>query len=54
MRIGIVSDSHDRVEVLRSAVDFLSDRCDVLLHAGDLSAPVHRGRCWRSSPARCT
>ncbi len=39
MRIGIVSDSHDRVEVLRSAVDFLSDRCDVLLHAGDLSAP---------------
>ena len=39
MRIGIVSDSHDRVEVLRSAVDFLANRCDVLLHAGDLSAP---------------
>jgi hypothetical protein len=39
MRIGIVSDSHDRVEALRVAVAALSAEADVLLHAGDLCAP---------------
>ncbi len=39
MRIGILSDSHGRVEPTRSAVRTLLDRgCSVLIHLGDLGS----------------
>jgi putative phosphoesterase len=38
--VGILSDSHDNRETLRKAVNiFNHQRCDLVLHAGDLVAP---------------
>ena len=40
MLVGIVSDSHDNVPMLRRAVDhFNADGCELVIHAGDVVAP---------------
>lgn len=40
MIIGIVSDSHDNVPMLRRAVEhFNADGCELVIHAGDVVAP---------------
>jgi hypothetical protein len=39
MRVGILSDSHDHVRNLRSALGALAGEADVLLHCGDFCAP---------------
>lgn len=38
--IGIISDTHDNIEAIRKAVDFLNSRkVSLVLHAGDFIAP---------------
>ena len=40
MRIGVVSDTHDRVEVIADAIRLLVDqRVELILHCGDIEAP---------------
>jgi putative phosphoesterase len=39
MRIGILSDSHDHVWNLRTAVRALRDEADILVHCGDFCSP---------------
>jgi len=40
MKIGIVSDSHDNLPMIRKALELLSSRgAEMLLHAGDFVAP---------------
>ena len=40
MQIGIVSDSHDRIEETHKAMHLLSSEgCEVLVHCGDFCAP---------------
>jgi putative phosphoesterase len=40
MRIGIISDTHDQVEITRLAVAWLrSQNADLLVHCGDISTP---------------
>ncbi len=40
MRIGIVSDTHDRVEAIAEAVRLLADQqVEVILHCGDIESP---------------
>jgi putative phosphoesterase len=40
MRLGILSDTHDRLERTRAAVKLLCDEgADVLIHCGDLTGP---------------
>ena len=40
MKIGVISDSHDRLPTLRRAVDlFKRLEVEAILHAGDLVAP---------------
>ena len=38
--IGVLSDSHDNLTLLRRAVTLFNDmKCDLVIHAGDLVAP---------------
>jgi putative phosphoesterase len=39
MNVGIVSDTHDNLDVVTAAVDYLSEEADVVLHCGDMVAP---------------
>lgn len=40
MRIGLISDTHDRLESIKKAVDlFNAERVKLVLHAGDLVSP---------------
>ncbi|WXG40744.1 MAG: metallophosphoesterase [Candidatus Freyarchaeum deiterrae] len=40
MLIGIMSDSHDRLEAIRAAIEkFNSESVDLVLHAGDIVSP---------------
>ncbi|MEM3588102.1 MAG: metallophosphoesterase [Candidatus Jordarchaeaceae archaeon] len=40
MLIGIMSDSHDRIEAVRAAIEkFNLERVDLVLHAGDIVSP---------------
>jgi putative phosphoesterase len=40
MRIGVVSDTHDRVETVAEAVRLLTDqRVELILHCGDIETP---------------
>lgn len=39
MKIGIISDSHDRIENLNKALDRLKNSAKVLIHCGDFCAP---------------
>jgi len=40
MRLGIISDTHDRLPTFERAVDlFLAERVEAILHAGDYVAP---------------
>lgn len=37
MKIGIISDSHQKLDYLKSCIDFLkSEGCEYLIHAGDI------------------
>jgi putative phosphoesterase len=41
MRIGVVSDTHDRVEAVAEAVRLLSDhQVELILHCGDIETPA--------------
>jgi hypothetical protein len=39
MQVGIVSDTHDNLDVVERAVDLFVDRADVVVHCGDIVAP---------------
>lgn len=40
MKIGIISDTHDNLELAREAVDFFENKeCEAVLHCGDMVAP---------------
>jgi putative phosphoesterase len=39
MKVGVVSDTHDNVELAREAVKFLEERVAVVIHCGDVIAP---------------
>ncbi len=40
MLIGVMSDSHDRIEAIRAAIEkFNSESVDIVLHAGDIVSP---------------
>ena len=40
MKVGIISDTHDRLETIRRAVDVFNDSgVDLVLHAGDFVSP---------------
>ena len=39
MHVGIVSDTHDDLDVVQRAVDHFADTADVVVHCGDIVAP---------------
>jgi hypothetical protein len=39
MQVGIVSDTHDNLDVVQRAVDHFADTADVVVHCGDIVAP---------------
>ncbi|QKQ98422.1 YfcE family phosphodiesterase [Candidatus Nanohaloarchaea archaeon] len=39
MKIGIVSDTHDSIELADKAADFFDDRVEKVVHCGDMIAP---------------
>lgn len=39
MKVGIVSDTHDNLDVVQAAVDVFEDEADVVVHCGDIVAP---------------
>ena len=40
MKLGVMSDSHDNVPMVRKAVElFNAEQCDLVIHAGDYCAP---------------
>jgi len=40
MKVGILSDSHDNLALLKQALDILEkEKVDLILHAGDYVAP---------------
>jgi putative phosphoesterase len=39
MHVGVVSDTHDNLDVVQRAVDHFSDVADVVVHCGDIVAP---------------
>jgi putative phosphoesterase len=39
MEVGIVSDTHDNLDVVRDAVDVFEGRADAVVHCGDVVAP---------------
>jgi putative phosphoesterase len=39
MELGIVSDTHDNLDVVQAAVDLFAGRVDAVCHGGDVSAP---------------
>jgi putative phosphoesterase len=39
MELGIVSDTHDNLDVVEAAVDLFSGRVDAVCHCGDVVAP---------------
>lgn len=39
MRIGIISDTHDNIELAEKASDFFDDRVKKVIHCGDMIAP---------------
>jgi len=39
MKVGIVSDTHDNLDVIESAVDLFSGRVEAVIHCGDIVAP---------------
>jgi hypothetical protein len=46
MRIGILSDTHDRIQRTQSAVKLLvAERADTLVHCGDLTGPEVVAEC---------
>lgn len=46
MRLGVLSDTHDRLARTRSAVEMLRERgAEALIHCGDLTGPAIVGIC---------
>jgi len=40
MKVGIVSDTHDNIELVEEAVNFFErEECEVVIHCGDMVAP---------------
>jgi putative phosphoesterase len=39
MNLGIISDTHDDLDVVHAAVDLFSGRADAVLHCGDVVSP---------------
>ncbi len=39
MKLGIVSDTHDNLDVVHSAVELFRDEVDTVIHCGDIVAP---------------
>ena len=39
MKIGIISDTHDNLDVIENAVDLFEAEADVVVHCGDIVAP---------------
>ncbi|MFW2331941.1 MAG: metallophosphoesterase, partial [Nitrospinota bacterium] len=40
MKIAVVSDSHDRIPMIKQAVELINkERCDITLHCGDIVSP---------------
>lgn len=39
MKVGVISDTHDNIETVREAVEFLEERVAVVIHCGDIVAP---------------
>lgn len=39
MNVGIVSDTHDNLDVVQQAVDHFADTAEVVVHCGDIVAP---------------
>lgn len=40
MKIGIISDTHDNLELVEEAVDFFEEKgCEKVIHCGDMVAP---------------
>jgi putative phosphoesterase len=39
MQVGIVSDTHDNLDVAQSAVELFSEHADAVIHCGDFVAP---------------
>ncbi len=39
MQVGIVSDTHDNLDVIGEAVDYFEGQADVVVHCGDIVAP---------------
>ncbi len=39
MNVGIVSDTHDNLDVVRQAVDHFEDTAEIVVHCGDIVSP---------------
>jgi putative phosphoesterase len=39
MNVGIVSDTHDNLDIVQRAVDHFADHADIVVHCGDIVAP---------------
>lgn len=39
MKLGVISDTHDNLEMTKAAVDFLEEKVDTVIHCGDMVAP---------------
>lgn len=39
MKVGIVSDTHDNLDIVQRAVDHFEETADVVVHCGDIVAP---------------
>jgi putative phosphoesterase len=43
MQVGIVSDTHDNMDVIGEAVDYFGRQADAVVHCGDIVAPFSAG-----------
>ena len=39
MKVGIISDTHDNLDVVQQAVDHFEDTVDIVVHCGDIVSP---------------
>lgn len=39
MKVGIVADTHDHLDVIQRAVSYFNDHADAVIHCGDMIAP---------------
>ncbi len=39
IKLGIISDTHDNLDLVREAVEFFEGRVDAVIHCGDMVAP---------------